>query len=281
MEKFNYSKEIKELGISYLGGVGQSAKMMYSYNKGTLTYCLYLLPWNLSGHQVCPNGQVCHESCLNLAGRNRGDAINAIDKTSDILNSMINRSRMKKTKLFFENRPLFMRLLIHEIKRAKARAERLGMEFSIRLNGTSDITPMLFKDPESGKNILELCPDVQFYDYSKRPSAIREAKMFSNYDVTFSYDGTNEKYCREFLKQGGKVAVVFFCDLPKYFAGYKVEDGNGWDMRYLNSPGTVIGLHYHKTANDYKVDPKDGKRKFQIPDSPFIIKINDERNEWF
>ena len=65
--------------------------------------------------------------------------------------------------------------------------------------------------------------------------------------------------------------------MPKTFGGYNVESGNEFDMRYLNSPQSVIGLHYHKTANDYKVI--NGKRTFVAPNTPFVIMPNDKRCE--
>ena len=276
MEKgFIYTREKENLGISYLGNAAQSAKMRASFKNGTLTYCLYLAPWNMSGHQVCPNGQHCHEFCLNGSGQNKCDEL-----SRGVEGSLINKSRIKKTRLFYENKDLFMRLLIHEIRSKKARAERLGMEFSVRLNGTSDLSPKAFV--YEGKNILEIFPDVQFYDYTKVYKRIELMQEYPNYDLTFSYDGYNEDDCKKFLDAGGKVAVVFFDEkLPKYFWGHKVTDANGYDMRYLDPASSVMGLHYHKTAHDYYIDENDGKRKFRMPDSPFVVKINDPRIEWY
>ena len=278
MEKnFSYGRELKNLGISYLGSVAQSMKMRLSYENGTMTYCLYLAPANMSGYNVCPKSEHCKAFCLNGSGQNKCDEL-----SRGVEGSKINQSRIKKTKLFFQNRVLFMNLLIHEIKRYKAKAERLGMGFSVRLNGTSDLSPVLFKDPESGLNLLELFPDVQFYDYTKVYNRIKLMAQYPNYDLTFSYDGFNADDCERFLQNGGRVAVVFFDEkLPKYFKGYKVVNGNDFDMRYLDPKGCVVGLHYHKTANDYYIDPNDGKRKFRVPETPFVVKINDERCEWF
>jgi hypothetical protein len=175
-----------------------------------------------------------------------------------------------------------MRLLIHELRKYKAQAEKKGMEFSVRLNGTSDLSPILFKDPDTGKNLLELFPDVQFYDYTKVYSRIKLMHQYPNYDLTLSYNGYNWAECEKFLNEGGKVAVVFFDKkMPKYFAGYPVCDGNGYDMRYLDPAKHVVGLHYHVTANDYYFDEVDGKRKFRVPDTPFVIKVNDPRCDWF
>lgn len=273
-ENWKVSALKKELGFSYLGSVAQSVKLRLSKANGTMTYCIYLAPSDMSGYNVCPYGEHCREHCLNGSGQNKCDEL-----SKGVEGSKINRSRIKKTRLFYEDRETFMRLMIHEIKVKRERAKRMGYEFSIRINGTSDLSPCLFRDPQSGKNILELFNDVQFYDYSKRPSAIHEQKMFANYDVTFSYDGYNWEYCKKHLDNGGKAAVVFFGELPKYFNGYRVIDANGYDMRYLDPKGCVMGLHYHKTANDYKIN-EFGKRVFRTPNTPFIIMQGDPRCEY-
>lgn len=266
----NYGKALNEIGISYLGSVAQSVKMRLSYENGTMTYCLYLAPWNMSGHNVCPKGQHCNEFCLNASGQNRVD-----EMARGIEGSKINRSRIKKTRLFYEDRAKFMEILIHEITAKRARAKRMGYGFSVRLNGTSDLSPILFKDPESGKNLLELFPDVVFYDYTKVYNRINLLSQYSNYDLTFSYDGFNIDECENFLQNGGRVAVVFFGDkLPKRFNGWKVIDGNLYDMRYLDEKQTIVGLHYHKTSHDYV------NGHFVIPNTPFVILPNDPRCEY-
>jgi hypothetical protein len=106
-------------------------------------------------------------------------------------------------------------------------------------------------------------------------------QQYDNYDLTLSYNGYNWDDCEKFLNEGGKVAVVFFSDkLPKSFHGYPICDGNSYDMRYLDPASHIVGLHYHKTANDYYVDEADGKRKFRVPDTPFVVKINNEFVDW-
>ena len=273
----DYRKALRELGVNYLGNIAQSAKMKLSRKCGTLTYCLYLAPATMAGRtesgriiNVCPNSKVCREFCLNGSGNNKADQIAHGKGTSKI-----DLARIKKTRLFYNDRAKFMSILIHEIRQKREYARRVGMPFSIRLNGTSDLSPELFIDPDTGKNILQLFSDVQFYDYTKVKSRIRLMKKYPNYDLTLSYNGENGEDCRQFLKEGGRVAVVFLDSLPKTFDGYKVIDGNGYDMRYLDERQTVVGLHYHKTANDYKV--VDGKRVFVEPDTPFVVKGNDSR----
>ena len=261
----SYTAVKKELGVSYFGTVAGSHKIELSLeNSNTLTYCLYLAPADLSGKNVCPNSKHCKEHCLNGSGQNKADQL-AHGKMSNI-----NISRIKKTRLFYSNRNLFVNALVHEIERARAKAAKLNLPFSVRLNGTSDLSPELFKVPGTDLNILQYFNGVQFYDYTKVPNRKKLVKKYDNYDLTFSFDGYNWNECENYLNAGGRVAVVFYGDLPKMYKGYKVIDGNSTDTRYLEPGGVIVGLTYHVTANDYK--KINGRNVFQVPQSKFVVK---------
>lgn len=264
MVKETLSQLRKQIGVSYLGGTKQSAKMQYSYNNGTETYCLYLAPADMSGRNVCPNNIHCKALCLNGSGRNKVDIF-----SHGVEHSKINMARIKKTNCFFDNHELFMKTLISEIKKAQKHAFDNGLEFAVRLNGTSDLSPEQFI--YEGKNILEIFPNVQFYDYTKVPSRFNLMNKYPNYDLTFSFNGYNWETCKRFLEMGGKVAVVFEKELPKTFHGYNVIDANGYDMRFLDPVQTIMGLHYHPTANDYV------NGKYVRPNSRFIV-LHDDPN---
>jgi hypothetical protein len=174
---------------------------------------------------------------------------------------MINESRIKKTKLFFEEREFFVRWMIEEIKQSKKKSEKLGYSFSVRLNNTSDISPEMFwirQEDGSTKNILQLFPDVQFYDYTKVPSRIELTKKYKNYDLTFSFDGTNLETCEKMLSNKIRVAMVFNT-LPKTFLSYKVIDGDLYDMRYRDKKNVIVGLKFKKVRNKL------------TEDNPFVI----------
>lgn len=114
-------------------------------------------------------------------------------------------------------------------------------------------------------------PDVQFYDYTKVPNRISLIGKYSNYDLTFSYDGYNWSTAKSFLDAGGRVAVVFYRQnvLPISFAGFPVIDGNTYDMRYLDPGRCIVGLFYHSVGNNYKM--VDGKRVYIEPSNDFVI----------
>jgi hypothetical protein len=70
-------------------------------------------------------------------------------------------------------------------------------------------------------------------------------------------------------KGNGRVAMVFEGkQLPKSFMGYKVIDGDEYDMRYLDEQGVIVGLKFKKVRN--KIDT--ANNAFIIPmDSKFSV----------
>ena len=249
----------KVTGLSYLGSVASSSKIAKGLQYNEMTYILYLAPANQSGYEVCPmRTPECTEACLTESGHNR----------IDVKKNAINKARIKKTKLFFEERDFFMAWLVTEIEKAKADADKAGMRFSVRLNGTSDIEPTLFK--HNGRVIFDLFDDVPFYDYTKVAKRFRLLDKYTNYDLTYSFSGHNMLQCLDLLdKAKGRVAMVFEGKtLPISFMGYKVIDGDAYDMRYLDEQGVIVGLKFKKVRN--KIDT--ANNKFIIPmDSQFSV----------
>lgn len=222
-------------GLSYLGGTTKSVKHRKAEKYGELTYSLYLAPAKTSGYEVCPGRtSECTALCLNESGMN---TMVRNDK-----GDMINDSRITKTKLFFEHREFFMKWMISEIKAAQRKAIRMTYAFSIRINNTSDISPEDFQ--LDGVNILQMFPEIQFYDYTKVKDRIDLMTKYNNYDVTYSYTGYNLTECQKMLLNKIKVAVVFKL-VPENFMGYKVIDGDKYDMRYRDE-AVVIGLKYKR-----------------------------------
>lgn len=206
--------------------------------KGYHTYILHLAPANLSGYNVCPKASVgCKTACLNTAGRGKFN-------TTQI-------ARIRKTKMFFENRNDFMSLLVKDIKSAIKRSEKLGFIPVFRLNGTSDIrwetVSFTLDHKNNGQNfvlmfpdIMTMFPNVQFYDYT---ALLNRTDLPSNYHLTFSRKEDNDKDC-EATKLN--IAVVFDtkkgADLPETFMGRKVVDGDVDDLRFNDPQNVVVGL---------------------------------------
>ena len=145
---------------------------------------------------------------------------------------------------------------------AKNILETIGNTPLVRLNGTSDIrfenigfyypekTGTGFK-PVYYRNIMEVFPDVQFYDYTKIPNrekSINGVQSFpENYDLTFSYSGAPgfKKFNDRALKEGKRVAVVFdkLENIPVVFEGRRVISGDDTDVRHLDPKNTIVALY--------------------------------------
>jgi hypothetical protein len=68
---------------------------------------------------------------------------------------------------------------------------------------------------------------------------------YPNYDLTFSYSGTNLDKAILALENNIRVAVVFE-QVPATFWGRPVIDGDAYDMRYLDEDNVVVGLKFKK-----------------------------------
>jgi hypothetical protein len=195
-------------------------KTLKGERMGVMTGILHLAPYNLSGMNVCPMAsQGCASSCLNTAGRG------AFSTTQ--------QARIRRTKMFFEEREMFIALLRKDIETLRKKAQAKGMIAAVRLNGTSDIDWRRF-------GIFEAYPDVQFYDYTKVYRRMVEPRP-SNYHLTFSRSECNESDAIKVLGSRGNVAVVFK-ELPDFWNGYKVIFGDESDVRFEDEQGVVIGL---------------------------------------
>lgn len=246
MKYINKAQARRETGLSYLSSLSMTVKHKKSLKYGELTLSLYFAPAKMSGYEVCPGRNAeCTRLCLNQSGKNIGPQKERGD--------FINQSRITKTRLFFQHRDFFMDWLIAEIESAKAKAVRMTYKLSIRLNNTSDISPEEFT--RNGKNILELYPDIQFYEYTKVPSRIKLMNRYPNYDVTFSYTGYNWDTCEEMLNKKIRVAVVFK-NVPKQWKGYPVIDGDEYDMRYKDDGSAIVGLKYKVNRNKLEAKHK-------------------------
>jgi len=210
-------------------GVGTSYKTIKSEKVGVLTGILYMAPYNLSGKNVCPNASAgCAAACLNTSGRGAMHVVQA--------------ARLKKTQRFFEDRQQFLWDLVNEIRALKRKAQARGMKAAVRLNGTSDLPYEKYKIGDTGKNIMELFPEIQFYDYTKLETRITKGQLPSNYHLTFSRAEDNDHKLDAVLEHTS-AAVVFSGELPATWRGYPVIDGDEHDARFTDAgPGTVIGL---------------------------------------
>jgi len=247
----------RQTGLSYIGKVNSSAKMMHSQVEShQYTYILYLSPANTSGYNVCSHSTPeCRLGCLATSGRAGMELVSGGDR--------IKNARIKKTRLFYEEPEFFMSWVIAEICLARAKAQKDGFFFSVRLNGTSDIDWQNVKI--NGQTIFEIFPDILFYDYTK--NANKFFNLAPNYHLTYSYTGRNWKLCEVMLKKGHNVAMIFNVKheryLPLSYKGYKVINGDLTDYRIDDAKGIIIGLKW-KRIGDRKVEA-------QVLNSCFVV----------
>ena len=201
---------------------------------GYLSFILHLAPADLSGREVCPKRtKGCTAACLNTAGRGgmfkRGETTN-----------MIQKARIRKTVQFFFDRDQFMLDLAYDIQKAVAFAKKQGLTPVIRLNGTSDLSWEKYEVPVfCTKNIFELFPNVQFYDYTKVLG--RKVADIPNYHLTFSKADGNDADVAKAIEQGYNIAAVFD-EMPATYMGLPVINADETDLRFLDPKGCIAGL---------------------------------------
>ena len=199
---------------------------------GYLSFILHLAPSDLSGHNTCPKAtKGCIASCLNTAGR--GGMFKKGENTN-----MIQKARIRKTLSFFADRDQFMFDLVKDIRKGIKMSAKLGLTPVFRLNGTSDLSWEKYV-VEDDKNIFEMFPEVQFYDYTKVLG--RKVTGIANYFLLFSKADGNDVDVAKAMAAGMNVAAVFD-KVPSEYMGVEVIDADEHDLRFLDKPGVVAGL---------------------------------------
>ena len=207
-------------------------KILKGMKQGYMTYILHLAPADVSGYNTCPKATAgCKAACLNTAGRGgmfkKGETTNVIQK-----------ARIRKTKLFFENRDVFLAILEDDIRKAIKQSEKKGLVPVFRLNGTSDLSWEKY-------GIIQKFPNVQFYDYTKVLG--RKVSYLSNYHLTFSAADGNDDDVRRAIQEGYNIATVFGIKksqpMPETYEGMPVFNGDDSDLRFLDPKGVVVGLY--------------------------------------
>lgn len=253
----------------------KNSKTIKGEKFGYTTYIMYLAPHkqNSKGVNLCAKASKgCAEACLFKSGAARFNAVQ--------------EGKINKTEYFLANRQEFLNQLYNEIVYIVAKHNEVEgdvklslngkvlryKKFAIRLNGTSDI-PFENLKVKDNKNIFELFPDVQFYDYTKLDNRFNNKILPKNYHLTFSRSEDNHSDVLDILQRGYNVAVVFGIkyesDLPETYLGYPVINGDESDLRFLDDENVVVGLKYKlMTGKGTK-----GKNKDMVDNNNFIINV--------
>jgi len=216
--------------------ISADAKTSKGEKMGFLTGILYLAPYKtISIYNTCAMAELagCDIACLYTAGRGAY--------------SNVQNARINKTNWYYQDKQGFMLQLIKNINSLIYKANKLGLIPLIRLNGTSDIKFENVSFEYNGKyydNIMQLFPDIQFYDYTK---IINRNNLPANYDLTFSYSGKSEfiKYVNQAINNKMRIAVVFKDkhNLPNEFMGLSVVNGDNSDIRHLDPQNVIVALY--------------------------------------
>lgn len=212
--------------------ISADSKTIKGEKIGYLTGILYLAPAQTTKYNTCAMAEKaqCAKACLYSAGRG---AFNNVQQ-----------SRIDKTLYFFESRDEFMLQLAKNISALIKKAHAKGLKPLVRLNGTSDIRWESIQVANTGLNIFEFFPDVQFYDYTKDAN---RKDLPVNYDLTFSYSGVEsfKPYVFKAQSKGMRMAVVFRkeSNIPTLFKGIRVVSGDNSDVRHLDDQGVIVGLY--------------------------------------
>jgi hypothetical protein len=187
--------------------------------------------------KLCPGAKAagCMDKCLKSAGRGRF--------------SNVSKARTTKSAMFHNNPMQFKYWLVKDLEALVRKATKEFKIARVRLNVLSDVTWEKYKVIRDGiefDGIPQAFPEIQFYDYTKR--ADRIGKTPANYKLTFSYSGigTYKNQVRLAEDREANMAVVFLVkkgqNLPEFFRGKPVIDGDEHDARWDDAHGVIVGL---------------------------------------
>jgi hypothetical protein len=208
-----------------------NAKTVKGNKHGFKTAILYMAPANMSGINLCPMAFIaeCDSACLFTAGRGAM--------------SSVAMSRLRKALFFQQFQGEALALLMRELIKFRAKAQREGWTLLVRLNGTTDIR-------WENYGLIQSFPDIQFYDYTK---IANRKNVPANYDLTFSYSGVAAyaPFVRIAAKAGQRIAVVFrsrdivdtMLANGETFIGMQLVDGDDTDIRHVEPQGVVVALY--------------------------------------
>jgi len=179
------------------------------------------------------SNRFCRSACLAHTGRNvYGYSI---------------RVKRQRCAALVAHPEAFMRAVAERVAQHERNSTKRGDEPFVRMNVLSDI-PWELVAP----GLFQAYPNLQFYDYTKVPGRDPRAAGVENYDLTFSYSGSNWTHVRhEVTKSRRRVAIVFLpkrkyqakeireqpmIGLPSRFQGLDVVEGDFSDVRPRDPP---------------------------------------------
>jgi len=215
-----------------------NAKLEKCLEFGYLARGLQLLPGNKSGREFCPDRGACFATCLDTSGMGSFPGVKS--------------ARLERSKMFNQDRKIFLHLLNHELESLESTAHKRGLKPAARLNTFSDL-PW----EEFARTVFADHPGVQFYDYTKSREraarSLRDSTWPSNYDLTFSWsEKATHQFGTHYLKGGGRIAVVGRLKedpphsprvvIPRFMRSHGQVDGDEHDLTFIQPKGCVLVL---------------------------------------
>jgi hypothetical protein len=232
---------------------------------------------------TCPQSGICEDLCL---GETSGQ--NLLYGGEGQWRSGPRLSQYLKTEALVVNPEAFAIAMIKQIESFRKAARELGYHPAIRLNVTSDFNPATFE------NIINMFPDVTFYDYTK----LDTKPIAPNHHLTYSSTGASQvvgnttilnkfsnwdRMVDKILPSGRNVAMAFTSRsaMPKFVQDertgktFEVWNGDEYDARFLDpvkesGDGLIIGL----TNKDNTTKPEDAAAKH----NGFFLDYDPERD---
>lgn len=240
-----------EIRPNYILSVSSDPKTIKSLIDGVLTGVMYGMPANGSGEwNDCPFASLgCTMACLNTSGHG------GIGLDQDNLNP-VQIARLKRSAYFHTRRSEFWTMLIRDIDRLIRKAKKLGLMPAVRLNGTTDVkwesTPVVIDNVKIADNIMQLYPDVIYYDYTAWPYAKRPNETLpNNYHLTFSRKENNDSQIADNISHGRNVTVVVDIPsrdkstaIPTTWREIPTFDADKSDFRPNDPIGRILILRY-------------------------------------
>ena len=166
--------------------------------------------------------------CLNTSGHGQAPTVK--------------NKRNWRTDQILNNWPIALDMIKADLAVAYAVATSRGDTLAVRLDTFSSLH--LWSRDEFYNEVIKPYQDkgVIFYDYIKAPLPKIKQGIERGIDLTISF---TEKTTKEDLDQYleiARVAVVFDGEIPDYWNGRKVINGDNHDLRFTEKKNSIIGL---------------------------------------
>ena len=161
------------------------------------------------------------------------------------------RARVNRSAIYIHARALFVDMLRSDLRRLRARADKLGFSPLVRPNATSELFELRELVSKEARAL-----EIGAFDYTKSFGAVASnlhlPELERPYHLTLSWDGRNEAEARAVLSMGGNVAVPWYPSAPlgARFLGAPIIDGDSHDIRIpdFDGRGNIIGLRYKEST---------------------------------